>query len=131
MSHLFLSDEWFLALDTLNNDAGDLPLSPALQTTILNLSLLDNAGNLAHALHIKHGKLIKTQDPNASATIIMDETTLRHIISTKSLDSALEAFMTGKIRIDGDMSAVLALQSAKPSTEQKALYKQILAMTKF
>ena len=47
------------------------------------------------------------------------------------MDTALEAFMTGKIFIEGDMSKVMALQSARPSQEQKALYKQIKEMTNF
>ena len=45
------------------------------------------------------------------------------------MNEAMNAFMSGKIRIDGDMGQVMALQTAKPSAEQKDLFKKIYAMT--
>lgn len=125
----FLSSAWFARLHELNDQAGDLPLSPALQTTILALTIQD--GSYTEHLHLKAGKFYQGSHPNATATLLTDQQTLQSIITSRQSDVAIDAFMTGKIRIDGDMSAVLALQSAKPSTEQKTLYKHILAMTEF
>ena len=45
------------------------------------------------------------------------------------MNEAMNAFMSGKIRIDGDMGQVMSLQTAKPSPEQKDLFKKIYAMT--
>jgi len=41
----------------------------------------------------------------------------------------MQAFMTGKIKVQGDMSQLMALQTARPSQEQKTLYKEILQHT--
>ncbi len=41
----------------------------------------------------------------------------------------MQGFMSGQIRVEGDMSKLMAMQSARPSEEQKALIKQILAIT--
>lgn len=45
------------------------------------------------------------------------------------MTAAMQAFMTGKIKVQGDMSQLMTLQTAKPSQEQKALFKEILAHT--
>jgi len=39
------------------------------------------------------------------------------------------ADMTGKIKVQGDMSQLMALQTAKPSQEQKDLFKKVLENT--
>lgn len=125
----FLSQEWFDKVAELNSQAGELPLSPAIEKAVFNLQVLQNENDIK--LHLKSGKIAQHFADNAQATVRLDDETLAGLIAGKDIGVVLEAFMTGKIRIDGDMSAVLALQSAKPSTEQKALYKQILAVTEF
>lgn len=126
--HLFLSNDWFAFVHELNTSTGDLPLSPNLQNLIVNVCLQDeNDCNF----HLKMGKLWQQQNDNAIATIISDKATLQELIISGKMDTAIDAFMTGKIRVEGDMSALLSLQSAKPSQEQKALYKEILAITEF
>ena len=39
--------------------------------------------------------------------------------------------MSGKIRVEGDMSQLMTLQTAKPSSEQAALFDKIKAVTEF
>lgn len=124
----FLSQAWFDEVATLNANAGELNLPPNLASLVLNANI---TGDNPVALHLKDGKIGQNHVDNAVSTVSIDSDTLAQLIAGKDTSVALEAFMTGKIRIDGDMSAVLALQSAKPSTEQKALYKQILAVTEF
>lgn len=124
----FLTQAWFDEVATLNANAGELHLPPTLADLIINVSI---TGDSPVQLHLKDGKLGQHHTDNAVSTISIDAKTLGNIISQNSADVAIEAFMTGKIRIDGDMSAVMALQSAKPSAEQKALYKQIKQMTEF
>ena len=126
--HKFLSDAWFAKVAELNASAGELHLPPNLAKLIINVNI---TGDDAIHLHLKNGFLIKGHDTAATSTINIDSDTLGKIITNNDVDTALEAFMTGKIRIDGDMSQVMALQTAKPSQEQKDLYKQILQATDF
>ncbi|MBE9578609.1 MULTISPECIES: SCP2 sterol-binding domain-containing protein [Moraxella] len=124
----FLSQAWFDEVQTLNAKAGELNLPPSLADLVVNVSI---TGDDPKELHLNAGKLGQYHVNNAISTINIDSDTLAQIISGKDVNVALEAFMMGKIRIDGDMSAVMALQSAKPSPEQKALYKEILGVTEF
>lgn len=127
MAH-FLSQAWFDKLNELNAQAGELNLPPTLANLLINITINTDTPVM---LHLKSGKLSKNHTDNAISTITIDKETLSKVILDNDTDAAVEAFMTGKIRIDGDMAQVMALQSAKPSQEQKALYKQIKEMTEF
>lgn len=122
----FLSNDWFDLVAKLNNETPELNLSPNLHALVLNIHIKDTA-----QLYLKEGKLWQGSQDTAKSTLVLDKDTLQTLIANKDEHAALEAFMTGKIRVEGDMSALLSLQSAKPSQEQKALYKEILAITEF
>lgn len=124
----FLSQTWFDEVATLNTQAGRLNLPPTLDSLIINVTIEQSP---PVTLHLKDGKIHQSHDNSAISAINIDKDTLSDIIKTGDVNLAIEAFMMGKIRIDGDMSAVMTLQSAKPSPEQKTLFKQILAMTTF
>lgn len=124
----FLSDTWFIKVAELNATAGDLHLPPNLAKLIINVSI---TGGTPINLHLKDGFLTKGHDSAAVSTISIDDDTLSKIITNNDVNTALEAFMAGKIRIDGGISQVMALQTTKPSQEQKDLYKRILEATEF
>lgn len=123
----FLSNEWFDLVANLNNQSTELNLPPTLQALIVNIKIVPDVAEF----HLKEGKIWQGAVANAKSTILVDNDTLMSLITSKDTSLAIGAFMTGKIRVEGDMSALLSLQSAKPSQEQKALYKEILAMTEF
>lgn len=123
----FLSQAWFDEVAALNAQSGELNLPPSLDSLVLNATVEQGTPTL---LHLRGGKIHQGHTDDAVSTIIIDGDTLSNIIKGDT-SLAIEAFMMGKIRVDGDMSAVMALQSAKPSPEQKALFKQILAITEF
>lgn len=124
----FLTQSWFDAVARLNQEVGELNLPPNLAELTINVTVKSENPTL---LHLQAGKINQHHIQNTDATIYIDQDTLNQIIHDNSVDTALEAFMTGKIFIEGDMSKVMALQSARPSQEQKALYKQIKEMTNF
>lgn len=124
---VFLTDEWFNEVDRLTAEAGDLNLPPALANTKINLNVTNTAnGDVSAALE---NGVLKKGETDATTTINIDEETLKAIALKGDMNEAMNAFMSGKIRIDGDMGQVMALQTAKPSPEQKDLFKKIYAMT--
>lgn len=122
----FLSDEWFDTVTKLNQDANPLNLPPNLKHLILTINLQDGTH-----FHFKEGKIWQGNHDNPKATLLMTKNILQSLIQNKDESLAIEAFIAGDIRVEGDMSALLALQSVKPTPEQKQLYKDILAMTQF
>ena len=124
----FLSNEWFDKVDSLTAEAGDLNLSPALAGMALNMTVTE-AGKEDINLSLDGGKIQKGLSSNAKTTLTMDEETLRKVFLEFDMAAAMQAFMTGKIKVQGDMSQLMALQTARPSDEQKALFQRVLDMT--
>lgn len=128
MAEKFLSEGWFAKVAELNAAAGTLNLPPALAAAVVNAEV---TGDVPKQLHLKDGKVAQGLVVDAPSKIIIDGETLRSLIEAKDPNVAIEAFMMGKIRVEGDMSQVMSLQSTRPTPEQKALFKQMLAMTVF
>lgn len=124
----FLTQDWFAKVDQLTSEAGELNLTPALQSLVINLIVSDFAGS-ATELSLAGGKIQKGLADHAKTTLNMDSQTLRKVFLEFDMTAAMQAFMTGKIKVQGDMSQLMTLQTAKPSREQKALFKQILEHT--
>ena len=123
----FLTDDWFSTVETLTAQAGDLNLPPALANLAINLVVTDTSGNTELALD--GGRILKGLSSNAKTTLNMDGETLRKVFLEFDMAAAMQAFMTGKIKVQGDMSQLMALQTAKPSQEQKDLFKKVLENT--
>ena len=123
----FLTDDWFSTVEPLTAQAGDLNLPPALANLAINLVVADASGNTE--LSLDGGAIKKGLSGNAKTTLIMDGETLRKVFLEFDMAAAMQAFMTGKIKVQGDMSQLMALQTAKPSQEQKDLFKRVLEQT--
>ena len=123
----FLTDDWFANVEKLTTEAGDLNLPPALANLALNLVVTGGEGTTELALD--SGKIVKGSSANAKTTLNLDSDTLRKVFLEFDMAAAMQAFMTGKIKVQGDMSQLMALQTAKPSQEQKNLFKKVLEQT--
>jgi len=124
----FLSTDWFDTVEKMTAEAGDLNLPPALAGLALNMTVTGTAsGDVAMAL--ASGKIQRGHADGAKTTLTMDGETLRKVFLEFDMAAAMQAFMTGKIKVAGDMSQLMALQTARPSSEQKDLFKKVLGMT--
>ena len=123
----FLTDDWFANVEKLTAEAGDLNLPASLSNLALNLVVTGGEGTTELALD--SGKIVKGASANAKTTLTLDAETLRKVFLEFDMAAAMQAFMTGKIKVQGDMSQLMALQTAKPSQEQKDLFKQVLEQT--
>lgn len=123
----FLTDDWFSAVETLTAKVGELNLPPALANLAINLVVSNPTGNTE--LSLDGGVIKKGLTDKAKTTLTMDADTVRKVFLEFDMGAAMQAFMTGKIKVQGDMTQLMALQTAKPSAEQKSLFKQILELT--
>lgn len=125
---IFLTDEWFNKVSELTTSVGDLNLPPALASLALNMNVTNTDGKNVE-LALDSGKILKGLSPNAKTTLQLDADTLRKVFLEFDMAVATQAFMSGKIKVQGDMSQLMALQTARPSQEQKDLFARILAAT--
>lgn len=123
----FLSDAWFAQVAELTAAAGDLNLPPALASIVLNMVVTGTEnGNVEMA--INGGKLEKGLNPSASTKLTLNSDVLKKVFLEFDMSAAMQAFMSGQIKAEGDMTKLMALQTARPSAEQKALFAKVLAI---
>ena len=98
----FLTDDWFANVEKLTAEAGDLNLPASLSNLALNLVVTGGEGTTELALD--SGKIVKGASANAKTTLTLDAETLRKVFLEFDMAAAMQAFMTGKIKVQGDMS---------------------------
>ena len=124
----FLSQEWFAKVDQLTAAAGDLNVPASLANLVLNVTVTGAPeGSVDMALN--GGKFERGHNASAGTKLILPADLLRKIFLEGDAAAGMQGFMTGQIKVEGDMSKLMAMQSARPSDAQKALFKQILALT--
>lgn len=124
----FLSQEWFAKVDQLTAVAGDLNVPASLANLVLNVTVTGAPeGSVDMALN--GGKFERGHNASAGTKLILPADLLRKIFLEGDAAAGMQGFMSGQIKVEGDMSKLMAMQSARPSEQQKALFKQILALT--
>lgn len=124
---VLLTDAWFDEVEKLGTEAGELNLPPTLANMVINLKVSD-AGKDIEA-NFANGLIHRGLNDTANTTLLLDRDTLQSMVTDFDMNQIMGAFMSGKIRVDGDMSQLMALQTARPSTEQKELFSRIQSMT--
>ena len=67
---------------------------------------------------------------DADATVTTDYHTARMIFVEQDQSAAMQAFMSGKIKVQGDMMKVMGMQTAIPATDiAKVVAEEIKAIT--
>lgn len=116
MSHPFLSDEWMAAANAVRAKY-EPEAAPFAQPIRINQVITDapfGDGTIrlfidttSGALHTDHGSL-DTPD----CTITTDYETARKILVDADQAAAMQAFMSGRVKVQGDMMKMIALQTA-------------------
>ncbi|HLR17530.1 MAG TPA: SCP2 sterol-binding domain-containing protein [Alcanivoracaceae bacterium] len=127
MSIEFLSDEWFAKVAELRAEAGDVEVPAALADLAININVDTNAGEKKLAL--VGGMIEEGHADGAPTTMSLPADLAQKILIEGDQSAGMQGFMSGQIRIEGDMSKLMALQTAQPSADQTALLKKIQEIT--
>lgn len=123
----FLSQDWFNQVKELTAQAGDLDISPSIKALMINLITTGAQGTTE--LSLADGQIVQGLHPNATTTLNLSEELLRKIFFERDMTAAMMGFMMGKIKIQGDMSKLSALQNMQISPQHKELFKKILEIS--
>lgn len=135
MGHVFLSQAWFDAvsvlreevLETLNND-----MPAEINTLQMNIAVSDASGEKRFAF--SGGDVSIGQLDNPDVTLYIDYPIAQRLFEEGDSGAAVQAFMAGQIRVEGDMSRLIPLQqymNVQPSEQQLVLRQRVLDMTDF
>ena len=134
MSHAFLSDEWMAAVKEIRNKYGDqvpkISLSVRINQVVTDVPFGD--GTVTSYFDTSSGDVEmdigELEAPDA--TITTDYLTAKAMFVDGDQAVAMQAFMAGKIKVQGDMMKIMAIQTAMPQDElSKQIAEEIKAMT--
>jgi putative sterol carrier protein len=125
----FLSDEWVEAARKIREDI-DAPAA-APQPVKMNLVITDvpfGDGTVDAHMDTTSGELVletgHLDAPDVTATLDYD--TAKAMMVDANPQAAMQAFMAGKIKLQGDMTKAMAMQAGPPNPE---LTKKIQEIT--
>lgn len=127
MSYAFLSPEWFTKVDELIASAGDLQIPEAMKAVEVNVTVTSPAKETP--LFMKDGLFSQGHKAGAATSLILSEELARKIFIEADMAAGVQAFLTGEMKVEGDLAKLVAMQTVEPSEPQKALTKRIAAIT--
>ena len=128
----FLSDEWVAEARKLREaspGASQTPHKVRMNQIITDVPFGEGTVN-AHmdssdgTMEMELGHL-----DNPDLTVTLDYATAKAIIVDANPQAGMQAFMAGKIKVQGDMTKLMAMQSAPPTPEAQEMAKKIQEIT--
>ena len=127
MPHEFLSDDWFAAVDELRPEAPEPPA--AVQGLVINLTVTGTPSG-DQELHLDSGRLERGHADGAPTTMTVPFDVAKQLFIQNDQAAAMQAFMTGKIKVTGDMTKLMAMQAGGPPTaDQQAFNQRLIDLT--
>jgi putative sterol carrier protein len=127
MGFAFLSDKWFEKVKELTDAAGDLNLSEAAKSIVMNIKVTNDKGD--YEMCIDGGVIKKGLNQASAITISVPYDIARKMFVDQDQNAGTQAYMSGKLKIEGDMGKLMASISIQPTAAQQKLSKQIQDIT--
>lgn len=133
MAYAFLSEEWIEAARTLRKEYGGKATVPHLVRMNLVVTELpfDGTETLDAHLDTTTGEIDIDQGhlDEADLTVTVDYATAKAILVEGNAQAGMQAFMAGKVRVEGDMAKLLTLQTVPPDPSAQELAAKLRAIT--
>jgi putative sterol carrier protein len=129
----FLTSEWIEAAKKIR-DESDAPANPPAHTIRMNQVITD-APFSSDEIHVHmdttDGELKMDQGhlENPDLTVTVDWETAKAIFVDQNPQAGMQAFMAGKVKVQGDMTKLMAMQQQAPDPNAQALADKIKEMT--
>ena len=128
MGHEFLSESWFAEVEKLRA-AANPEVPAAIKDLVINVEVTGGPSGTV-AARMAAGSLEPGFADDAPTKLIIAHDVARKMMVEGDQAAAMQAFMSGQIKVEGDMSKVMAMQGAgAPSETAKKLAEQIREMT--
>ena len=130
MTYPFLSDAWFEAVEGLRDQA---PAAPEEIAGIAVNMVVTGGPDGDRMLHFAEGRFDRGLVDGAPTTVTLPHRVARSILVDLDPEPAITAFMTGEIRVEGDLTRLLDLQQSgamlAPTPEQMAFIGELRELT--
>ena len=133
MAYKFLSEEWVEEAKKIREEYAGKTAKPAHEVR-MNQVITDvpfGEGSVDAHMDTSGGesKMELGHLENPDLTVTLDYDTAKAILVDGNPQAGMQAFMAGKIKVQGDMTKLMALQSAAPDPVQAEIAEKIKAIT--
>ncbi len=128
MAAKFMTDAWFNEVEALIAAAGDLQAPPALHDLVLNVTVTGTSEG-DKKMAIVGGKFERNHKAGAPTTMILPVDIAHRIFVDNDQSAGMQGFMSGQIKIEGDMSRLMVMNTVQPSAKQRELQGKIKGIT--
>jgi putative sterol carrier protein len=133
VGHAFLSDDWIEAAKAIRDKYADqtslVPPKMKMNQVITDVPFGDGSvlifiDTTEGIMHMEKGQL-----DAPDLTVTTDYATARAIFVNQDAAAGMQAFMSGKIRVQGDMTKLMAMQAQAPDDAAKLVAEEIKKIT--
>jgi len=133
VAYAFLSDEWMDEAKKIREEHKDQLSAPA-HSMRMNQIITDvpfGDGTIEAHLDTSNGttEMDTGHLDEPDLTVTLDYETAKAILVEGNPQAGMQAFMAGKIKVQGDMTKMMALQQGQPSEADKEIAEKIKAIT--
>ena len=129
MAQEFLSEGWFGEVDRIQNELNP-PVPAAIKDLKINMQVT-GAPSGDVSFRMEAGKLVKGHAADAPTKLVIPFATAKAMLIDQNQQAVMQAFMSGQIRVEGDMAKLMQMQMAGPpspeATKVSALIKEMTA----
>lgn len=125
MSFEFLSEEWFDAVEALDAP----PVPPAMGGVAINVVVTRDDADDVEA-HLADGRMQRGHADDAPTTITTPYDVAKALFIQRDQQATMQAFMSGQIKVTGDMAKLMAASATPPTPEQDAYANRIVGLTR-
>ena len=131
MAHPFLSDAWFDAVEALRDEA---PPAPEVVADIAVNMVVTGGPDGDRALHFAEGRFDRGLVAGAPTTVTVPHRVARSMLVDLDPEVAINAFFTGEIRVEGDITRLIELTQSNgamlaATPEQLAFIAELRELT--
>ena len=122
MTHPFMSNSWFDAIVKVRDEIGEIPVDEAIKDIVVNLVVTDGPDG-DQEMHMKAGSFDRGLAENAPTKLTIPYEIARSLFVERDQQVAVEAFMAGRITIEGDIGPLMQLRLAREDSPQSRKLK--------
>lgn len=134
MSHQFLSESWIeAARDIRHRYSGDVPaIDVVVRINVITTKVPFGDGSISAYIDTSNGSLEMELGSleDSDLTVTTDYETARKLFVEQDPTASMQAFMAGRIKVEGDITRLMVMQTSLPQTETtEAVAAEIKAIT--
>ena len=128
MGYDFLSDEWFAEAKKIRDEANLPAATGAAADLKLNIVVTGAPGG-DKEVHMAGGEFGEGLVADAPTKLTVPYEVAKKTFIENDQQAGMQAFMQGQIKVEGDMSKLMAMQTAQPDAAAAELQKKIADIT--